>query len=355
MKSRMTILDVAREVGVSKTAVSFAFNAPDRLAPATLQRILAKAEELGYVPNPLAQRLARRSSGNLGVLIPQGLPEAFVHPHFQELFRGVGSFCEQNQLSLTIIPPLQGCLITAVRNAAVDGVITLGFTPSAPFLELLRKRDLPLVTVDSRVDPTIPSVTFRDQDRARELMLRILARGFRRIHILTFPPARQEVRGNAGSRSLTRRLRGFKEALEQGETKDVVLTFGVSGVSAREARRSLLRHQWDEGHPEVVVCLSDAQAAGVYEYAEARGLKIPEDLSVTGFDGSLVLKHLRPALTTVVQPGALKGRLAAGLLEAQWKDRAAVRHLVIRGRVAEGTSLGVPAPGFRKEGTRTTG
>jgi len=340
MKSRMTILDLAREAGVSKTAVSFAFNSPDRLAPATLKRILEKAEELGYVPNPLARGLARRSSGNLGVLIPQSLPEAFVHPHFQELFQGIGSFCEKRQLSLTLIPPLEGCLIKAVRNAAVDGVITLGFTPSAPFLDLLEKRALPLVTVDSRVDSAIPSVTFQDQSSAQELLTQVLARGFRRLHILTFPPARQEIRGNAGSRSLTRRLRGFRMAVEASGIDGVVVTFGTSRVSAEDARDSLLSHHWDAGHPEVIICLSDAQAAGVYDYAEKKGLRIPQDLSVTGFDGSFVLRHLRPHLTTVRQPGILKGRLAAGLMEDQWKSRDEVKHLVVKPRFVEGESLG---------------
>ena len=342
MKSRMTILDLAREAGVSKTAVSFAFNSPGRLAPATLKRILDKAAEMGYVPNPLARGLARRSSGNLGVLIPQSLPEAFVHPHFQELFQGIGAFCEKHQLSLTLIPPLEGCLITAVRNAAVDGVITLGFTPSETFLDLLQNRSLPLVTVDSRVNSSIPSVTFRDESSAQNLLTRVLDRGFRRLHILTFPPARQEIRGNAGSRSLSRRLRGFKAALEARGIRDVTVTFGNSQVDARDARRSLLAHQWDEGHPEVIVCLSDAQAAGVYEYAELKGLRIPEDVSVTGFDGSLTLGHLRPKLTTVRQPGFLKGRLAAQLMEAQWKDRADVKHLVVKPTYVEGESLGRP-------------
>lgn len=342
MKSRMTILDLAREAGVSKTAVSFAFNAPDRLAAATLKRILAKADEMGYVPNPLAQRLARRSSGNLGVLIPQSLPEAFVNPHFQELFQGIGAFCEKRQLSLTLIPPREGCLVTALRNAAVDGVITLGFTPSGPFLDLMHKRSLPLVTVDSRVDSAIPSVTFRDEVSARDLLARVLERGFRRLHILTFPPARQALRGNAGSRSLTRRLRGFNTALSASGASDAVVTFGTSRVDSHDARDSLLAHQWDQGRPEIVVCLSDAQAAGVYLYAEAQGLRIPEDLSVTGFDGSVVLEHLRPRLTTVRQPGFLKGRLAAQLMDEQW-TQGKVRHLVVTPTFREGASLGYPA------------
>lgn len=334
----MTILDLAREVGVSKTAVSFAFNAPERLAAATLKRILDKADELGYVPDPLARRLARRSSGNLGVLIPQTLPEAFVNPHFQELFQGIGAFCEQRRLSLTLIPPLEGCLVTALRNAAVDGVITLGFTPSLTFLDLMRKRSLPLVTLDSRVDPSIPSVTFRDEDGARDLMARVLARGFRRLHILTFPPARQELRGNAGSRPLTRRLRGFQAAL--AAVPGVEVTYGTSRVEPHDARDSLRAHEADHGVPQVVVCLSDAQAAGVYLYAEERGLRIPEDLSVTGFDGAIVLKHLRPHLTTVRQSGFLKGRLAAELMESQWKNAGPAKHLVVKSRFVAGNSLG---------------
>jgi len=233
LKSRMTILDIAREAGVSKTAVSFAFNAPDRLAASTLKRILEKAEEMGYVPDPVARRLARRSSGNLGGLILQSLPEAFANPHFQELFQGIGAFCERSLLSLTVIPPLEGELLTSLRNAAVDGVITLGFTPSEPFLELMHKRSLPLVTVDSRVDPAVPSVTFRDESSARELPTRILHQGFRRLHILAFPPARQELRGSSGSRSLTRRLMGFKRALETSGVRDAVVTFGVSPVDSQ--------------------------------------------------------------------------------------------------------------------------
>lgn len=87
--------------------------------------------------------------------------------------------------------------------------------------------------------------------------------------------------------------------------------------------------------------MSDAQAAGVYLYAEARGLRIPEDPSVTGFDGSVVLEHLRPQLTTVRQPGFLKGRLAATLMEDQWQGRR-TRHLVVKPTFIDGASLGSP-------------
>ena len=340
MKTRLTILDVAREAGVSKTAVSFAFNSPQRLAPATLKKILEKAEALGYVPDPTARSLARRSSGSLGVLIPQTLPEAFVHPHFQEMFQGIGEFCERKELALMLIPPLQGCLLKAVRNAACDGVITLGFTPSETFLDLLGKRSLPLVTVDSRIDKSIPSVTFPDQQASRDLLRHVLAQGYRALHFLTFPTAPQEVRGNAGSRSLSRRLRGFREALDELTTENIHVTYGSSRVTSESACESLMNTRWEFGLPQVVICLSDAQAAGVYEFAEKKGLRIPEDLAVTGFDGSYSLRHLRPTLTTIRQPGSLKGKLACELLEDQWADRSKVRHLVVKSEFVAGKSLG---------------
>ena len=340
MKSRMTIVDVAREAGVSKTAVSFAFNSPERLAASTLRRILEKSEEMGYVPNPMARGLAHNSSGNLGVLVPHSLRQAFHHPHFQEFFQGVGDFCQQRKLNLTLIPPREGSMLQAVRNAGVDGVITLGFTPSVALLALLKNRGLPLVTVDSLVG-SVSSVTVQDQTSSQELLARILERGFRRVHILSFPRI-QGIRGNAGSRSLTRRLRGFLAALPSAPAQDLSVTFGSSLVSPQSARDSLLKQSWPEGHPQAVVCLSDSQAAGVYLYAEAQGLKIPEDLSVTGFDGSTDFRQLRPSLTTIRQSGALKGRLAAELLEDQWKGRNTVRHVLVGTRFIEGGSLGFP-------------
>ena len=338
MKNRLTILDVAREAGVSKTAVSFAFNSPQRLAAATLKKILAIAETLGYVPDPTARRLARRSSGNLGVLIPQTLPEAFVHPHFQEMFQGIGEFCERREFSLTLIPPLQGCLLKAVSNAAVDGVITLGFTPTDTFLGLMEKRSLPLVTVDSRIDSAIPSVTFEDFLASRDLLRQVLGRGYRNLHFLTFSTAPVEVRGNAGSRSLERRLRGFRDALEE-LTESVFVSYGSSRVSSASAYASLMSQSWQTGLPEVIVCFSDAQAAGAYAFAEKKGLRIPEDLAVTGFDGSQSLSHLRPQLTTVRQSGFTKGKLACELMEEQWGDRKNVRHLVVKARFVAGMSL----------------
>jgi alanine racemase len=100
-----TIGDVAHKAGVSRTAVSFAFNDPSRLSAGTLNRILRIADELGYYPNPLARSLTSKRVGVLGVLIPQGTATLFANPFFAELLRGIGLICDRQELAILLVPP----------------------------------------------------------------------------------------------------------------------------------------------------------------------------------------------------------------------------------------------------------
>src|SRR6266481_4055349 len=88
--TRVTIADVATAAGVSKTAVSFAFNNPERLGLATLERVLQVASDLGYTPHPAARALSMRRSGTMGLLIPQRLTTVFANPFLSELIQGLG-------------------------------------------------------------------------------------------------------------------------------------------------------------------------------------------------------------------------------------------------------------------------
>src|SRR4051812_36800138 len=117
------IADVARDAGVSATAVSFAFNNPERLNAQTVARILAVAHELGYAPNPHARALLTKSVGVIGVLVPQSIPSIFANPFFASLYEGIGQVCEDNNLSLLTVSPVSGSLSKAVANAPVDGFI----------------------------------------------------------------------------------------------------------------------------------------------------------------------------------------------------------------------------------------
>ena len=95
---------------MSKTAVSFAFNSPERLGHATLERVLGVAHDLGYAPHPAARALSTRRSGTIGVLIPQRLSTVFANPFVSELIQGLGELCEEHDLALLLVPPLDGSL-----------------------------------------------------------------------------------------------------------------------------------------------------------------------------------------------------------------------------------------------------
>src|ERR1700730_19001549 len=98
--TRVTISDVAIAARVSKTAVSFAFNSPEKLGQATLERVLGVAHDLGYTPHPAARALSMRRSGTIGLLIPQRLSTVFANPFLSELIQGLRGLCEAYDLSL---------------------------------------------------------------------------------------------------------------------------------------------------------------------------------------------------------------------------------------------------------------
>src|ERR1700738_1657781 len=156
--SRVTIADVASAAGVSKTAVSFAFNSPEKLGQATLERVLGVAHELGYTPHPAARALSMRRSGTIGLLIPQRLTTVFANPFLSELIQGLGELCDAHDLTLLLVPPLDGSLEGALRQAAVDGFISVGLSPDDGALETLERIGIPTVLVDSDGSATHPAV-----------------------------------------------------------------------------------------------------------------------------------------------------------------------------------------------------
>ena len=118
--ARPRIDDVSRRAGVSKTSVSFAFNQPENLNPATRDRILAVASELGYRPSPIARRLARRRTDQIGLVVPQSTHDIFANPFLPELVRGIGDVCDAEGIAVVIVPPVSGSIARAVDAALVQ-------------------------------------------------------------------------------------------------------------------------------------------------------------------------------------------------------------------------------------------
>lgn len=345
--ARVTIKDVAERAGVSKTAVSFAFNDPSRLAEATVQKIMRVAKELGYAPHPIARSLNIGRTGVLGLLLPQDIPTVLENPFFTQFMRGTGRICDEQGLSLMLVPPVKGSMLKAVNHAAVDGFVVIGLESEDPVVSILRQRHVPFVMVDSEVPADgIPCVNIDDYAGARAAMMHAITQGHRRVAIVAFESGKEE-RWREYTGTLHRRLSGFLDALAT-----IGLSLDEPGVQILECENSMeggadaLGRLWRaSSRPSVVLAMSDIIALGVMEAAHKRGLAIPEDLSVIGYDDILQARLANPPLTTVHQPMVEKGEQAAELLvkllrgtakggESTNERRTLPTRLVIRASVA---------------------
>src|SRR2546428_11203891 len=230
--SRVTIADVAIAAGVSKTAVSFAFNNPENLGQATLERVLRVARALGYAPHPAARALSMRRSGTMGVLILQRLSTVFANPFLSELMRALRERCKGNDLIWLLVPPLDGSLESAIRQASVDGFISLGLSPDDKTLRLLDRNGIPTVLVDSDPSPEHPVVNVDDRGGAEEAARHLLELGHTQLAIIVLPPTRSQLETTP---TAARRMAGYEAAIAgAGAPAPECVTAGISvGAGAR--------------------------------------------------------------------------------------------------------------------------
>jgi DNA-binding LacI/PurR family transcriptional regulator len=336
---RARIADVAREAGVSKTAVSFAFNSPDRLNPETATRIREVAESLGYRPHPVARMLTQRQTMALGVLTPQALSVIFSNPFFGAFSEGVALAAEEYGYALHFISPVHGSLTRAIDRATVDGVVAIGLSEHHPEVEQIRG-GLPIVLVDSTAMPEHPSIDIDDEGGARAAATHLLSLGHRDFLVIGVEPPQpateMDPEGVTG-----RRLRGYRDALRAAgvELRDDQIVVGPASLAGGVAA---LEGAWRVGlRPTAVLAMSDAMAIGAMRAVRGLGLAVPSDVSIVGFDDIDLATHTDPPLTTVHQPIRRKGEEAVRLLlSLVHGERSRPEHLrletslVVRGSTA---------------------
>jgi alanine racemase len=345
---RPRIADVAREAGVSKTSVSFAFNSPDRLAPETASRILEVADSLGYRPHPVARMLSQRQTHTLGVLTPQALSVIFSNPFFGAFSEGVALAAEREGYALHFISPLYGSLARAMGRATVDGVVVVGLSADHPEVEQIRAAGIPLAMVDCTALPDQPSIAIDDEGGASAAAEHLLALGHRDFLVVGVEPpspgARLDPEGVMG-----KRLKGYLGAIA-ARGVDLEDNAVVVGPASIEGGIAALRRAYEDGlRPTAVLAMSDAMAIGVLRAARELGLRVPEDMSVVGYDDIDIAQHTNPPLTTVHQPIRQKGESAVRLLLSvvQRRDQRP-EHLRLVTRLIVRASTG-PAPRTRQE------
>ena len=312
---RARIVDVARHAGVSKTAVSFAFNQPSQLNEATLQRILAVAAELGYRPSPIARRLAARRTDQIGLVVPQSTHDIFANPFLPELIRGLGDACDAEGIAVVIVPPVRGSIERAVEGALVDGLVLLGLGPDHPELRRVRDAGTPIVALDTDAWADADVIGIEDELGAEAAGRHLVHLGHRDVAAIIIAP-HPDFPGDERTGISARRLAGLRRGLGlpvdgsadgAGPIRLRVLSTTVSTEGGAAAFELLAA----DGLPGAIFAMSDVIAIGVMDAARNAGLALPDDLSVIGYDDVPAAAWMYPRLTTVHQPIREKGRRAA--------------------------------------------
>jgi LacI family transcriptional regulator len=302
----VTIIDVARLAGVSVSTVSKVINDRYGVAPETYDKVMDIVSDLGYESSLVASSLRRNSTNVIGILVPE------FEPFSTELLKGISSAVEGTGYELLAY---SGNLehnqvgwerrsLSRLAGTLIDGAVIVAPTAS------VTDATIPVVAVDPHTGKTGPSTVEADNvGGARAATQHLIDLGHRRI---------AHVRGRTDLVSAQLREQGYREALVAAGLEfdpELVRVGGYRAAETTDAARDLLTRP---DRPTAVFAANDLSAIRVMEIAHELGLRVPEDLSVVGFDNVPEAANAVPALTTVAQPlhqmGAEAVRLLLGLL-----------------------------------------
>ncbi|MEV8440927.1 LacI family DNA-binding transcriptional regulator [Actinosynnema sp. NPDC051121] len=317
MSTRVTMAQVARRSGVSPMTVSYCYNQPDRVAPETLRRVLEVAAELGYPgPDPTARSLRRRHNGAIGVVLGEHLAYAFEDPQARRFLTGVAEVCRERGVGLNLIPTTgEDDDVDRVRSASVDGYVVWTTVDSDPVLGVVSGLDKPVAVHGGPAVPGARVVSIDNRASARELAARTFT-GARHPAVLSFPFDRDRLaRLESGPDPdrvefpVTRdRLLGVYDHCRDAGLDTGRLPVAVVARNDRADAAGMAEALLDTG-ADAVVAMSDQLAFAVLDAARRRGLRVPADLAVAGWDDGPDAS--REGLTTIAQSLHDQGRSCA--------------------------------------------
>lgn len=333
MRSR--IEDVAAAAGVSMKTVSRVLNHEPNVREETRQRVMQAVEALQYRPNLSARSLAGQRSYTVALV--------YNNPsrnYLMEVQGGMLEACRAGHYNLVLAPvgaPRQrkaADLEAVFEHFAPDGVVLIPpLTDDATVLAYLEAHDVPFACIAPRQTPARIGVMMDETAAVIELINGLISLGHRRIGHIKGPPAHG---------ACLWRYSGYRQALEAAgieEEPGLVVQGKFSFESGIEAAQRLL----EMAHPPTAIfAANDDMAAGCIRVACLRGLRVPADLSICGFDDTPIARHIHPALTTVRQPTSEMGRLATMELLARIRSPDAGRMVHVEHEVLFRESTGRP-------------
>jgi len=312
MKRTATIKDVAGRAGVSTATVSHAINGTRPVGSALRERVRQAVEELGYRPNQVARSLRRKGSGAIGVILIDD-----TNPFFSESTRGVRDAALEAGYNILVCnsegdAERENGFVELLAERRVEGIILFNVRDSRLRETVRRRLAVPIVLVDRdgrsrRMD----SVVVDHYSGGAEAVEHLLALGHRRIGVITGP---------ANSTPSLLRFRAYVHSLQRAGLafdERLVLRGDFQSESGYDAALSLMS---TPDPPTALFAFNDLMAFGAITALCGMGLRVPEDVSVVGYDDIQLSSFFNPPLTTVSQPKKAMGRAAFALLRERIAD-----------------------------------
>jgi len=318
---RPTIYDIARLAGVSTATVSKVFNQTGNISEKTRRRILEISRELNYQPNVLASALNGKKTFSLGLLIPD-----MVNPFFAELARNVEDRAQELGFNLIICNTDNDMkkevkYIQLLRQKSVDGIIVATGVRNDEFLKELIDQHVPIALVAREMSVLSTSTVLVDDFAGGYNATRhLIELGHRRIAVIA---------ESMSVSSSKERVRGYRHALEEAGlsfAEELVATSDFSIESGRETAHAILKLP---ERPSAIFACNDLLAIGAMQAAKELGIRVPEELSVVGFDNTILATITDPPMTTVAQPIRAMGHQVVDLIVSEINETSTVKQRVV--------------------------
>lgn len=297
-----SIKDIARKAGVSHCTVSRALHHSPLINPATAERIREIARRVGYVPNHVARSLVSRSTRTVGVVVT-----TIADPFIGEVVEGIESAANEHGYSVILAnshcePELEMKVVDGFSQRRVDGILVAASRVGAMHGKRLAGTNVPIVLINNQHPGAFAySVGIDNLTSTRQLVRHLVDLGHRRIAYIG---------DRMGYQSDEERFSAYRSVLKTIDRELVIRGDGKSEEGERAAGELLALPK----PPTAIFCYNDMTALGALRAASSRNLRVPEDVSIAGFDDLFVASYTTPPLTTVRQPKKEMGRRAMSIL-----------------------------------------
>ncbi len=310
MKEKATIRDVAAEAGVSAATVSYILNGKKKVSEQTKAKVMEVIKKMEYVPDLNARGLTVKDTRLIGVVVPQTEPGStlmFRNNFYSEILGSIEYHARQEGYHVLIsATDVTADYLNLIRERNLDGVIIIG-TYQNEFLAQLKQLEIPVVLVDSYCEKDwFHTIRIDDEQGSYQATQYVLDAGHKRIGLLSGMLHENGV--------MKKRFRGYRKALEERgiEFKKEYLFEGtVEYETGVEVARRIVREKMDMS---AIVATADVFAIGLIKGFYEEGVKVPEDISIMGFDDLEISQFMTPGITTMRQQISLKGERAIELL-----------------------------------------